>query len=623
MISRREALLAPALAAAACEPRRSRPAGWLKEWDRALIEKAVLIEDQRFDPRERLVSRQLGPEYRYHTKMRERRVHPTRESLEYALCLLELGGRERAGRAAGILDRILNLQVTSPASQWYGIWGWYMEEPPEKMAPADWNWADFNGSLLLLVEFRHGGKLDGALRARIREAIRHAAASIRRRNVSMSYTNIAIKGTFVTLAAAQLLGDEDLGDYARDRMKRLCAEIDRTGSFAEYNSPTYARVSLTNLTRMRMFLRDEEMLRRAAAIERRLWLHLAAHWDAARAQFAGPMSRCYSTDLGHPVWLEKALGGRLGLATPDNRSQQFAGGDGETGIHDFRCPEDLANRFLRPAGPHQHRELFLLDKDGFATQGTTYFGRGFSLGSINRGDFWVQRRPLLAYFGGAARPARNVALRVVKDGYDFSSALLHSVQERNCVLGAAGFRNPGGDRHISLDPIQDGRFQCGRLFLELDFEGLAEGFSFRRVGGTVLVESCGFCAAFCVPVSRFGGYAPVLNATPSTQSLVVTLDFLPRERTSTVRWAEVREAFAGFALALGEDRSILEEFSRKPVRHSVDGSLLRLEWDSPAGPLGLQSLVRVAPAEEFRSAFRDTVAGMPVPIVRLSDDKLA
>jgi hypothetical protein len=613
-------MLAPASCAAACAPG---PRGWRKEWDRILIEKAVLIEDQRYDAAERMVSRNLGPEYRYHTKMRERRVHPTRDSLEYALCMLELGGQERAERAAGVIDRVVNLQVADPQSKWHGIWGWYMEEPPDKMAPADWNWADFNGSLLLLIEFRHGGKLDDAPRARVREAIRRAAASIRRRNVSMSYTNIAIKGTFVTLAAAELFKDEDLGGYARDRMVRLCAEIDRTGSFAEYNSPTYARVSLTNLTRMRMFLRDPGMLKRAEALERRLWLHLAAHWDAARAQFAGPMSRCYATDIGHPVWLEKSLDGRLGLATPDNRSPERGGSDGETGIHDYRCPEDLAVRFLKPSEPRQHRELFILGDGGAATHGTTYIGRGFSLGSVNRGDFWVQRRPLLAYFGGASRPARNIAMRVVKDGYDFSSALLHSVQERNCILGAVGFRNPGGDKHISLDPIENGEFQCGRLFLELDFEGLAEGFKYASNERMATVESRDLCACFAVPVARFGGYTPALRATPSTQSLVVTLDFLPPGPARKVRWAEVSDAYAGFALALGEDRSISEEFAKRPVRHRVDSGILKLDWDSPAGALALECLARAAPVEAFRPAFKETAGGKPVPVVRLSEDKLA
>jgi hypothetical protein len=225
--------------------------------------------------------------------------------------LLETGEEERRERALAVIGRVIALQNTDPGSKWYGIWGWYLEEPPEKMAPADWNWADFNGATLLLIDLRHGARLGEALRARVREAIRHAAASIVRRNVSMNYTNIAAKGTFVTLAAAEVLGDRPLLDYATERIQRLASAIDETGSFAEYNSPTYARVTIANLTRIRMHVQHEGARGMAARIEGRVWAHLAARWDAARWQFAGPMSRCYSTDLGNPAWLAKALGNRI------------------------------------------------------------------------------------------------------------------------------------------------------------------------------------------------------------------------------------------------------------------------------------------------------------------------
>ena len=258
-MNRRQFTLTPLALTSACgQPAARDSDGWPVRWDRILTTKAVEAADLRFDSEHSMIQAILGPEYRYHTKMRECRVHPTRDSLEYALILLEEGSAARMERARQILRRVLPLQVTDPESKWYGIWGWYMEEPPDKMSPADWNWADFNGSLLLLAEIRHGARLGESLRAQVREAIRHAAHSVKRRNVSMSYTNIAVKGTFVTLAAAELLNDAELAAYAQDRAVRLCRQIDQTGSFAEYNSPTYAQVTLTNLTRIRMFVKNEE-----------------------------------------------------------------------------------------------------------------------------------------------------------------------------------------------------------------------------------------------------------------------------------------------------------------------------------------------------------------------------
>lgn len=603
-------LFVAASLAGACRSRRDNPqSGWPRHWDRVLIEKAVSGGDQRFDPAQSMVRAILGPEYRYHTRLRERLAHPTRESLEYALYLLEEGSAARISRALRILDRVLALQVTAPDSRWYGLWGWYLEEPPERMAPADWNWADFNGSLLLLIEFRHGAKLGAGLRARLRAAILHAAHCIRSRNVSPSYTNIAIMGSFVTLAAAELLEEPELAAYARGRVRRLCEEIDRTGSFAEYNSPAYGRVSMTSLTRIRMYVRDADGRRRATVLERRLWEHLGAHWDAARQQFAGPMSRCYANDTGYPLWLEKALAGRLRLASPENRS----GEEGETAIHDYRCPEELVSRFLWPRSGAEHRELFLPEPP---TSGVTYFSRGFSLGSADRSDFWGQRRPLLAYFGDAARPARTVELRVIKDGYDFSSAVFHSVQKQGRVLGLIAFRNPGGDRHISLDPIRGGQFACGRLFAELDIQGLEAGFHHSLEGDTLSLDSSLIRLRCHLIAARFGAHSPAWSASLAGESLTATFDFQPAAAGRIVRWAQVPAAFAALALELADAGAPLGP-DRPAAR--LSGHSVEISW----GDLALRGLVSVATAEEHDRAFAATIGGRPVPLVRLSEEKLA
>lgn len=608
---RREFAFTPLAFATACSraPQQPQDAAWPARWNTALIDHAIKSWGLRFDEDKQMIRVILGPEYRYHTKLRECQAHPTRDSLEYALDLLENGAPASVERARRILARVVPLQVTDPASQWYGIWGWYAEEPPDKMAPADWNWADFNGALLLLTEFRHGQALGSELRAQVREAIRHAALSVQRRNVSMAYTNIAVKGTFVTLAAAELLGDEALGAYARERMVRLCRQIDETGSFAEYNSPTYARVTLTNLTRIRMFVKNDEARRRAAAIERRAWLHLATHWDAARMQFTGPMSRCYANDAGFPVWLEKALDGRLGLCNLDRNPSD----DGETAIHEYRCPADLAPRFLTPAPATEHRELFIATPP---TQGTSFIGKSFSLGSANRSDFWVQRRPLLGYFGDSGRPARVIQLRVIKDGYDFSSALFYSVQQGPRVLGLINFRNPGGDKHISLDPIKEGTFVCGRLFAEFDFEGLPDGFTAAEKDGAVELQSGLLGARFRLIEGRFGAHQPKVKINKTTQSLTLTMDFKPPEGARLVRWSGTGRAYLAFALELAEPGAAL---SNEPCHAESAGGRIHLRW----GDLELRGATAVATAAAQNEAFEERLKQEPVRMIRLSGERLA
>ncbi len=606
-MNRRQFTLAPLAVSAACSRPEEAP-GWPKRWNAALIATAIAARSLRFDPDKQMIRAILGPEYRYHTKLRQCQAHPTRDSLEYAVYLLEDGAAASVERARSILARVVPLQVTDPASQWYGLWGWYLEEPPDKMAPADWNWADFNGALLLLAELRHGERLDAGLRAQVRTAIGHAARSIQRRNVSMAYTNIAVMGAFVTLAAAELLDDPDLGRYARERIARLGRQIDETGSFAEYNSPTYARVTMTNLTRIRMFVRDHDARRRATAIEDRMWMHTAAHWDTARMQFAGPMSRCYANDAGSPVWLEKALDRRLGLCDLDKSPSD----DGETAIHDYRCPAQAAARFLAPPAQAEHRELFLAEPP---TAGATYFAKSFSLGTANRADFWVQRRPLLGYFGDSGRPARVVQLRVIKDGYDFASALFFSVQQGPRVLGLINFRNPGGDRHISLDPISKGEFVCGRLFAELDFEGLSDGFEVTETDGAVEVRSAALAARFRQVDARFGQHRPAVAIHRTTQSLTLTMDFKPPEGARLVRWQETGQAYLAFTLELAEPGAAL---TTEPCQVQTDGDLIQLRW----GELWLQGATSPGEAARQNKLFGSRLKQEPVPMVRLSEARL-
>jgi hypothetical protein len=466
-----------------------------------------------------------------------------------------------------------------------------------------------------MIDIRHAGRLPAGLSARLLEAIRHAALSIQRRDVSPADTNIAVLGTFVCACAGQRLGLADLAAYADARIARIEAFVNESGSFSEYSSPPYAAVTLTGLARMRMFLPSGPVRVAGARIERRLWLHLARHWDGFRLQFAGPMSRCYETDLGEPFWLEKALGGRLGLADP---SQRPGYGNLDAALHDYRCPPDLAPSFLRPAAFFR-RELFRVAPSPLRpVQGATCVTPSFSLGTVNRGDFWVQSRPLLSYFGGPERPARVLRLRVIKDGYDFSSALLWTVQQDGYVLGLVNFRSPGGDRHPTLDPIRNGEFPCGRLFLELSFEGLAPGFSFRKEAGAASVVSGPLHARFTLLEGRFGERTLALDGAATTRSVTLTVDFKPPALTTHLRWAGTQHAYAFFLLALSA-----EPLPSAPARllPGPAADLRTALWETPAGRFELTGLTRVATIDQHDAAFGERINGQDVPIVRLEELK--
>lgn len=609
------------------------PPKWTAKWDHAVLAAAVERMDPTFDAAANMVVAKIGPEYHYHTNLRDVTAHPTRESLEYALLLLESGSS--SGRAFAIIERILTLQDTNADSKWYGLWGYYLEEPASKMSPADWNWADFLGAQLLIIDHRQGTKLPPAMRSRVHEAIHHAAYSVRRRNVSMTYTNIAVQGTFVTLSAAEVLNDADLKQYAKDRLVRFARTVDETGSFAEYNSPTYMNVTIANLTRMRMFVKDEDARRLAKRIEERAWFHLSRHWHAPTEQLAGPMSRCYQTDIGRPAWIQKALDGGVPVVKFEEIPKATI--PGEVAILDYTCSDDATGWFLSLGTPREHRELFInAPAPVEPVQGTTWLGLQSCLGSVNRGNFWVQSRPLIAYWGGDERPARYMQARVMKDDYDFASGLLYSVQRRNDVLGVVTFRSPGGDRHPSLDPVKDGTFTCSRLRLRFDLAGvpfnapmLVNGreadLGEYPPGSRVLIELGGAYLWLRALSTRCGGPAGTVTLAREDGMLTVSVDLLNKREPQTIRWPQV--AHCVFILSIrdiGSDTPQQRDMqcAKYPAHGSLGGPVVEMVWNTPAGILLIEANTAVGDVAEMDRVFRSTINGHAVPMDRLSKEPL-
>ncbi|MBN2316104.1 MAG: hypothetical protein JXM79_19410, partial [Sedimentisphaerales bacterium] len=90
--------------------------------------KALGEQDERYDPVERMIRRPFSSPG-YHTTLKGGDVHPTRDSLNYAVALLDSGEPERIEQARQILRRVIALQDQDPNSRTYGIWSWFMEEP--------------------------------------------------------------------------------------------------------------------------------------------------------------------------------------------------------------------------------------------------------------------------------------------------------------------------------------------------------------------------------------------------------------------------------------------------------------------------------------------------------------
>ena len=391
----------------------------------------------------------LGARYRgagYHSTVKPGTwTHGTRSSLEYAAALLKRNDPGDTDRAAHLIRKVISLQDTDPASRTYGIWSYVLEEPLEKMAPPDWNWADFCGAMLAEMLIEHPDSLAADLQTPMRTSLRHAARAIRKRNVGPGYTNIAIMGGGVCAAAGELLGDDGLLQYGRTRLEKMVAHTAEHGSFNEYNSPTYTRVALRECERVLRLVRDAATRRAAESLRRTAWQIIADSFHPGTRQWAGPHSRAYSDTLSEKTAAELAA----------------------------QCPDDLRPRFRKlPRDPVELVRTFIRGRTPEAsTIGTTWHTADACLGSVNRSMLWTQRRPLLGYWGASGKQTAVFRVRFLHDGKDFASMGIATAQKGPRTLSVFYPLKNHGDWHPSLDRPSDGTFRAADFRLRYEVRG--------------------------------------------------------------------------------------------------------------------------------------------------------
>lgn len=576
------------LSASAQAPLTPLPKLQLTTEQRAELMKSLEGQHRQYDEAEKMLKKKFSSPG-YHTTLKGGDVHPTRDALSYAAALLDTGDKVLQSRAEEILHRVIALQDQNPESKTYGIWSWFMEEPLDKMAPPDWNWADFNGVQLLHVAINHRERLPADLQKMVDDAIVHASRSIQRRDVKPGYTNIAIMGTYVTLVASDLYNLPDLREYAMMRLKRFADYTRHHGGFTEYNSPTYTTVALDELARLKMHARGEDEQRIAGELYDIAWQEIAQHYHVPTGQWAGPHSRAYGTLLGgaHKTLIQRALEGRdeprLPKPLPVALRPFFTGLD---------APRLLVKTFTKGDKAREERDLV----------GTTYLHPSFALGSINTGEMWNQRRPLLAYWGSKEKPS-FMRVRVLHDGYDFSAAQFAGVQQDNRVLAGLGFATDGGDTHISLDRIKDATVRAKDLRLRFEFGGDAAQSTLVAPDSLTLPAALKFGEVrvhLAVPFAQFGETIGrwQTGRDKDTSFLDVVL-YEGDEKTIRL------DALEAAALGIGVQISTSDEVPAMPVPTTQAG---RLELNWP--PLRLALPLRPAKAADLKKSL--VIEGAPL-----------
>ena len=317
---------------------------------------------------------------------------------------------------------------------------------------------------------------------------------------------------------------------------------------------------------------------------------------------------------------------------------------------DWHCPEGLIETFTSGTRG-QHREVFIagssasgepisrLDgpKPAGATlpvQGTTFLTPNFSLGTIDRCDCWGQRRNLIAYWGGSARPPQCLQLRVVKDNYDFSSALFYAAQDQGYVLGAIRFQLDGGDKHPSLDPVKDRTITLSRLRLELLFERwdtqnsiLVNGKPLQQRSFTfpattrIAIETGGVKIVFQARDASFISKAQNLHFSLEDGDAKLAVELMQTQKPQMVHLTDLIRPGCDFVFQIDDSDSSLAKvdsiFAASLYTQITSGEMRETSWQIGSSRMSLSTSTTIQSLAKQYQSFDITANSRPYPFVRL------
>lgn len=164
-------------------------------------------------------------------------------------------------------------------------------------AALDENWREFIGQTFIVVLEEFSDRIPEALQARMKSALVHAARGAMWRNVGADYSNVAIQSAFLMEYAGRMANLPDVCQLGQEKAKAIYDAYMEHDSLSEFNSPTYAGVSLVGLACWRKYGASEQTRHMGEELEMRLWEDVADFYNPALRNLCGPYFRSYNMDM--------------------------------------------------------------------------------------------------------------------------------------------------------------------------------------------------------------------------------------------------------------------------------------------------------------------------------------
>ncbi|MDJ0897286.1 MAG: hypothetical protein QNJ55_00630 [Xenococcus sp. MO_188.B8] len=493
-------------------------------------------------------------------------LHPTRESLYYALLLLHKNIQTK--RVCSIINTIVKLQNQDSHGTNYAGWPKFLESTyfrsPGEYWKYDRNWIEFIGIGLLkiLLNETYRTRLDSGLIKAITSSVNHAAIAIKQRNISPDYTNIYVIGMCLTLLVGKLLDDEDLYQHGSNRLDEIYINAINCDCFVEYNSPNYSLITLRTFYYLRAILSDRRyshnklLIKKVNELYNLAWREISNHFHAPTRQWAGPHSRSYS-----PLLKSKTIKFIKNITADSNATKTK--NDSillDKKPDDFQVPLNLRHFFLATDRPRTITNCIFSRIPPQIL--STYLTPKFTIGTVNYSDLWSQRNSLIAYWRGLEE-TRYLRLRCLHNGQDFSAAQLFCVQDKGNILGAINFSTDIGKENPYISKSRIHRFGFLTYDLRIRFEF---GSTSRIPNLTILKQSNSSLTFevdsiyfnFSIPYGRFDFHKLKWSISRSKKTL--NLDILLYSGwIKLINFSSLSLAIISFSLKMTNNLSTLKE----------------------------------------------------------------
>ena len=424
--------------------------------------------DRYWNPELKMIKRNIYTHHHHQlfTPLARRQdVHMPRENLYYASTMMDSQDAFYFNRGCEIMEAVIGYQETDPNDPCCGSWSWFAEEKASAMIRRDDNWADFCGNAIIRAYIKHNQKMPESLFNKIKPCLELACNMIIKRDTPPSYTNIAVLGASTVLLTGEVFEIIPYIDYALNRLRKILAYTRDLGTFEEYNSPTYANVTLNAFENIYLLTENDEAKNICHEHIELIWKEIAMHFHPDTKQWGGPHSRCYNSllDINYLTRLQNATG--LELGAPKEKLLEPE----EWGKIHTCCPEkylcyftDNSERIVENNYNKSH---------GVEFKACQYMSEDLSFGTFSREHFWEQRSNFILYTLNNSKPVYAVLRSRVGDEHFTGTALTCSQYKKQAVFG---INYTSDTKLFGMTPREDlknGVLETDYLAIEIEIGG--------------------------------------------------------------------------------------------------------------------------------------------------------